>query len=1235
MTTRSHITSLIKITFSVLAVLAIAATSTLAQSPPTPDNIFTNPASTAWATAANWSNGVPTASDNALIDDGLTVDASSVAFASLTLGVGARLNTSTVFPSGSDIYFSDASYLDWNTGNGSADWFILPGANATNTMPNDRLPGGTLQGAGNLAVLLEGNIFWQKNSSSLTGNLTFLSNDGSSARSLSMRGNVGSATNVLEDFVNGLLDNNNTMPDSSTLKLVGESGANRPKMSMEHKDGHDRNDTIANLLVESPVGLTGSKPLFKATDSNNKLTVTDTVTFQGTAATVELDDKTPDSAGLLTSNMTFTGTGSWTVQGDCIIEFTGSTLTTTTNATIRSPLSGDITKVGSATLTLDNAAPTYSDTITVSEGALSYTNSSAVSPFGTISVTNTGTIALDYTGTGTTIYLYFDGSLAASGVWGSPTSGAPNTTNLISGTGFLKNNIGAVDNLFYWDGGDTNNPANGDLVSDGGNGTWNTTTQNWDIGYVAHAAWGNTTDDEAVFASPPGTVTLGEDITIKTLTINDVTAANQYTIRSNTLGFASGGTIEVNSSQGGNWNTVTTIESAITGTPTIVLNMGGNTETAFAPTEGSQQLGAQTGAGLIALGGTTTSNTLASAAAKTRWEGTGASEWTLTGLASAYEHFIESGALILSGSGSLRSNNRAVKHSGGVLHLNNAAAIFCDATGVPGNNDTGDTLSLRGGDLDNSSGAPVTLASTQPPRMSWSSDWTFLGSQGSNSDLDFGSGAVVLFASPTVTINSNATFTVGGPISGAYNLTKAGTGTLKLTGANTYSGHTTVNAGTQHITQAYLADGAAVIVSGSGVLNLDFVGTDTVSVFKTNGVFTAAGEWGGPGSGAANTSPALAGTGKLLVSNGDGSALTTYWDGPNSGGTGNGASDGGTATWNTSTDNWDQFAGESRVVWPNTTDTPAVFWGVNVDYTVTIAEPLNVGDLTITMTGDEDEYTFNGAALTFGTGATIRVSDNRSDQTFTCAITGSPDVETKDQGAGNQYQGIKFAPTNGTVTLGDVLNPNNSGNTDKAGFKMAGSTTGNSVNSIDYAASDRYGTVYCEGGEWTVGYIRTGTVRLSGGTLIANGNVSAGYQNFIFTGGTLAGTGVVDEAISAPAAGMIAPGDPTGTLTITNNNCDIDGTLAITIAGAQVGTLAMDPDNTLDITGATLDVTGAGTGYGEFVIATYGDASKLLGEPFSSTNGLPDDAYVEYDYNSDTAIAIVIPPPAGTIFLLR
>lgn len=55
---------------------------------------------------------------------------------------------------------------------------------------------------------------------------------------------------------------------------------------------------------------------------------------------------------------------------------------------------------------------------------------------------------------------------------------------------------------------------------------------------------------------------------------------------------------------------------------------------------------------------------------------------------------------------------------------------------------------------------------------------------------------VALGASQTWDIGANRTLTVGGIISGAFSLTKIGTGQLTATGVNTYSGGTIINAGT-------------------------------------------------------------------------------------------------------------------------------------------------------------------------------------------------------------------------------------------------------------------------------------------------------------------------------------------------------------------------------------------------------------------------------------------------------
>ncbi len=139
-----------------------------------------------------------------------------------------------------------------------------------------------------------------------------------------------------------------------------------------------------------------------------------------------------------------------------------------------------------------------------------------------------------------------------------------------------------------------------------------------------------------------------------------------------------------------------------------------------------------------------------------------------------------------------------------------------------------------------------------------------------------------------MTVNAG-TLTVAGVIGdggSGYSLTKAGSGTLTLSGANTYKGNTTVNAGTLDISQATLATNSTITVevAAGALLQLGFAVTNTVTSLVLDGIAQPAGVYG-----TVNSTPGFAGTGSLLVLGSttptptnitytvSGSALTLNW----------------------------------------------------------------------------------------------------------------------------------------------------------------------------------------------------------------------------------------------------------------------------------------------------------------------------------------------------------------------
>ncbi|WP_425398370.1 autotransporter-associated beta strand repeat-containing protein [Aeoliella sp.] len=102
----------------------------------------------------------------------------------------------------------------------------------------------------------------------------------------------------------------------------------------------------------------------------------------------------------------------------------------------------------------------------------------------------------------------------------------------------------------------------------------------------------------------------------------------------------------------------------------------------------------------------------------------------------------------------------------------------------------------------------------------------------------------------------------GGPGS----LKKIGTGTFTLTGANTYTGDTIVDAGTLRIDSGFLADSSDVLLDAAATFDLDFVGTDLIDEFFLDGISRPIGTHGAIGSGADFEWTQITGSGVLQVS---------------------------------------------------------------------------------------------------------------------------------------------------------------------------------------------------------------------------------------------------------------------------------------------------------------------------------------------------------------------------------
>jgi hypothetical protein len=292
-------------------------------------------------------------------------------FGTLTLGANSTLQLSaagkTGLPNSKTVYFSNGSYLELTAGdfNRSATYNVLPGATASFKPGNsgsDTIVSGSAVGASDSVLSININnvsIFRTRWScAAFLGTMNYTS--GSNQRQVDLSNfatantAAGPGITSFGNNVNAALGASDRMSDSATVKLAGGAGGSNIKFN----GNADRSDTIANLIIESPV--TNSSAYIQM--RNGFLRSTNSVSFQGTAGTVQIDNNLWPSiynAGLDARNadITFSGTGSWAVTGDGQLYLnTSSTITTTNDATLSCIVrydSGTLNKYGAGTLTLD------------------------------------------------------------------------------------------------------------------------------------------------------------------------------------------------------------------------------------------------------------------------------------------------------------------------------------------------------------------------------------------------------------------------------------------------------------------------------------------------------------------------------------------------------------------------------------------------------------------------------------------------------------------------------------------------------------------------------------------------------------------------------------------------------------------------------------------------------------------------------------------------------------------
>ena len=771
------------------------------------------------------------------------------------------------------------------------------------------------------------------------------------------------------------------------------------------------------------------------------------------------------------------------------LEGSGGTLTASTYTLDTATVNGNL---GTGTLIQANGVSTLAGTagagvVSITGGTLALATDDRLADNAAVSVSPGATLDVGAF-TDTVGSLGLSGTLAGTGTLTAATytlNGATVNGNL--GAGVLTQQTG-ISTLYGTVGAGTVNVAGGTLLL----GASDRLADNATVTVASGAAF-----DLAMFSDTVGTLALNG-----TLNGSGTLTAASYVLNAATVnGNLGAGAL----TQAGG---ISTLYGTVAST-TVAIDAG-TLRTASAERIGDTAAVTVAAGAQLALGGAETIGSLAGAGNVTL----GGNTLTTGGL-NASPTF--SG--VISGSGGL------TKVGTGTLTLSGANS-YTGATNI-----NGGTLAVSGGAVIADASA-VTVASGATLMLKASET---IGSLA-------GAGNVVLGANTLTTGGLNASPIFSGVISGSGGLTKVGTGTLTLSGANSYTGATTVTTGTLTLGASnVLADTTAVSVASGAVLNLgafsDTVGTLALSgVLNGSGTLTAASYTlnGAAVNGNLGTG-VLTNTGGVSTLTGTAAATTVNVSGGTLAlGAANRLADAATVTVASGTV-------LDLGAFSDTVATLALNGTLNGTGTLTAASYAlngatvngNLGAGTLTNAGGTSTLTGTSAAATVNvTAGTLRLTaDERLLDTGAVSVASGATLDLN-----GRTETVASVNGAGTTALGAgrlVLAG--------AGASSLGALTGSG--SVDKTGT---GTLALANA-----YASTGSINTAAGSTAFTGT-SAGSLRL--TGGSLTGTGTAAGALSV-TGGTLAPGTaaaPFGTLSV-GSFAMSGGTYAIEFGGPASG----------------------------------------------------------------------------------